>query len=123
MTYRKRFGVGLVSGLLATCCHILLMSAVAYPQDKTLQLDALVQNLAERGQFSGSILVSEHGKVIYQRGFGAADRSKSIPFSANTPSYLASLAKQFTAMGIMMLEEQHKLGYEDPLSKYFPGFP
>src|SRR5205814_2087008 len=36
---------------------------------------------------------------------------------------LASLTKQFTAMAIMMLADQKKLKFEDPLSKFFPEFP
>ncbi|PYS69158.1 MAG: hypothetical protein DMF73_15345, partial [Acidobacteria bacterium] len=44
-------------------------------------------------------------------------------FTPDTPVYLASLTKQFTAMAVMMLAEQHRLSYGDPLSKYFLEFP
>jgi CubicO group peptidase (beta-lactamase class C family) len=92
-------------------------------QTKSAQVDKLIRALAQRGQFSGSVLVAEDGRIIYQRGFGQADSKRGIVFSPQTPTYLASLTKQFTAMGIMMLAEQHKLSYNDPLSKYFPEFP
>ena len=35
-------------------------------------------------------------------------------------SELASVSKQFTAMGIVQLEKEGKLSYNDPLTKYFP---
>ena len=82
-----------------------------------------MHTLTLRGQFSGSILVAEQGRIIYERGFGKADIKHNLVFTPDTPVYLASLTKQFTAMAVMMLAEQHKLSYGDPLSKYFPEFP
>jgi CubicO group peptidase (beta-lactamase class C family) len=95
----------------------------AHAQSKAARIDALMRSLAERGQFSGSILVAEHGQMSYERGFGKADVKRNIAFTPNTPVYLASLTKQFTAMAIMMLAERHQLSYSDPLSKYLPEFP
>ena len=92
-------------------------------QTKTARIDQLMHTLTLRGQFSGSILVAEQGRIIYERGFGKADIKHNLVFTPDTPVYLASLTKQFTAMAVMMLAEQHKLSYGDPLSKYFPEFP
>ncbi len=92
-------------------------------QNISLAVDSLMTTLYDRAQFNGSVLVATGGKVIYANGFGIADISKSINFTRKTTSYLASLSKQFTAMAVMMLEEQNKLTYEDKLSKYFPEFP
>jgi hypothetical protein len=44
----------------------------------------------------------------------------------NTPSVkfrLGSLTKQFTAAGILLLEERGKLKVEDPIGKYLPDAP
>ena len=92
-------------------------------QTKAAKIDALMHNLSERGQFSGSILIANHGQIVYEHGFGQADIRRNVAFTPNTPVYLASLTKQFTAMAIMMLAERRKLLYSDPLSKYFPEFP
>jgi CubicO group peptidase (beta-lactamase class C family) len=101
----------------------LLWTTNAEVQSKATRIDALMRSLSERGQFSGSILVAEQGRIIYERGFGKADIKNNIAFTPNTPVYLASLTKQFTAMAIMMLAEQRGLSYGDSLSKYFPEFP
>ena len=95
----------------------------ANAQTKAAKIDTLMGSLSERGQFSGSILVAEHGQIIYEHGFGKADIKRNLAFAPNTPVYLASLTKQFTAMAIMMLEERRQLSYSDHLSKYFPEFP
>src|SRR5215831_273069 len=101
----------------------LLWTTSAEIPSRAARINALMRTLSERGQFNGSILVAEHGRVIYEHGFGKADIRRNIDFTPSTPVYLASLTKQFTAMAIMMLGERHQLSYRDPLSKYFPEFP
>jgi len=36
---------------------------------------------------------------------------------------IGSVGKQFTAVAVMMLANEHKLGLDDPLSKYLPEVP
>ena len=99
------------------------VSANCIAQTKSSGIDTLMQTLSKRGQFNGSILIAEHGKVIYENGLGKADIKNNIDFTPATPCYLASLSKQFTAMAVMILTEQKKLSYSDLLYKYFPELP
>ena len=101
----------------------LAMSFAVKAQRLADRLDSLMQALHGRGQFNGSILVSVSGKMVYEKAYGKADLEKNEDFTTSTPCYLASLSKQFTAMGIMMLEEKKLLDFNDPISKYFPEFP
>jgi CubicO group peptidase (beta-lactamase class C family) len=96
------------------------INAYALPTDTTKALDRLLTDLSQRGQFNGSILVAINGKVIYRNGFGEANSALHQRFTPETLSCLASLSKQFTAMAIMMLAEQHRLNYDDPVTKYLP---
>ncbi|GJM31510.1 MAG: penicillin-binding protein 4* [Saprospiraceae bacterium] len=77
----------------------------------------------ENGLFNGTILVDEQGQVIYDKAWGYADFQSKKPLTNDAAFYLASVSKQFTTMAVMMLKEQGKLSYDDPLSKYFPEFP
>ncbi len=70
-----------------------------------------------------TVLVAENGHIIYKNGFGSANHKTGETFTVATPCYIGSLSKQFTAMGIMILKEQGKLVYEDPVKKYFPELP
>ncbi|MFC1562104.1 serine hydrolase domain-containing protein [candidate division KSB1 bacterium] len=70
-----------------------------------------------------AIAVISQGIIIHKRGYGLADIDRKIPFTTGTSSYLGSVSKQFTAMGIMMLQEQEKLQYDDTIQKYFPDTP
>jgi CubicO group peptidase (beta-lactamase class C family) len=68
----------------------------------------------------GVVCVVDHGKVIYRKGFGLADIQRKVPNNPELKYDVASIAKQFTAMCIALLEEQGKLTAEDNLKKFYP---
>src|SRR5258705_2018181 len=74
-------------------------------------------------QFNGTILVAEKGKPIYQQAFGYADYNSKRMLNDSSVFELASVSKQFTAMGIMILKDRKLLSYENNIKKYFPQLP
>jgi len=74
-------------------------------------------------RFNGNVLVARGGQILYQQALGYADFNTKRLLNDSSIFELASLSKQFTAMGIMILEEEKKLGFDDELKKYFPDFP
>jgi CubicO group peptidase (beta-lactamase class C family) len=85
-------------------------------------LDQYLKRLEAYG-FSGSLLVAKNGQIFLSRGYGLADRERSIPVTTTTLFEGASLNKQFTAAAIMKLAEMEKLRVEDSISKYFDNVP
>jgi CubicO group peptidase (beta-lactamase class C family) len=73
--------------------------------------------------FSGVLLVADSGKVVYHKAFGFKNFDTKEPIDTASIFELASVSKQFTSMIIMMLKEEGKLSYDDPLEKYIPGLP
>lgn len=73
--------------------------------------------------FSGAVLVAKDGEIFLSKGYGLADRERSVPVTADTKFEGASLNKQFTAAAAMKLEEMGKLRVEDPITKYFDNVP
>jgi len=71
----------------------------------------------------GAVLVSEHGKVIYEKGFGFSNVSAKELFTPSIPCYIGSMSKQFTATGIVILAEKGALGYDQSIRQYFPDLP
>jgi CubicO group peptidase (beta-lactamase class C family) len=92
------------------------------PADRTKEIGNLMSTLYERGQFNGAVLVAQQGDVIYRKALGKANLQTATNFTPETPSDIGSLTKQFTAMAIMILAEQSKVSYDDPVSKYIPEF-
>ncbi len=73
--------------------------------------------------FSGVVLLADNGEPIYHKAFGYKDFRNRIPLDTGDVFELASVSKQFTAMVIMMLEEEGLLQYDDPMEKYLPDLP
>ncbi len=86
-------------------------------------IDRLLRGLDEKGKFNGVVLVSEHSKVIYKKGFGYANYEEKKPNNVQSCFRLGSITKQFTAMAIMILSDRGKLSYEDDIRKYLPTLP
>lgn len=102
---------------------ILFSFFVASAQNKTAELDKLMNQAHANGVFNGTVLVAENGKVIYRKAFGYANKETKQLLKPEFCFDLASVSKQFTAMGIMILKERNKLSYDDKIMKYFPEFP
>ena len=102
---------------------LILISSMSIAQSKVEQIDQLISTYEEYGQFNGSVLVSDQGKVIYKKGFGMANMEWGIPNQPNTKHRLGSITKQFTAMLILQLVAEGKLDLQEPIITYLPDYP
>ncbi|MDN3724810.1 serine hydrolase [Aequorivita sp. SDUM287046] len=100
----------------------LLSTIAAISQNKTKQIDALLNKYAEYGQFNGSALIVQQEKVIYKNGLGMANMEWDMPNAPDTKHRLGSITKQFTAMLIMQLVAEGKLDLQAPISNYLPDY-
>jgi len=87
------------------------------------EIDQIVNALYENEQFSGAVLVSVKGEIIYENTVGFADLKDSTPINLDTKFRIASFTKPFTAMLILQLVEDGKLELDGKLTDYLPGFP
>ncbi|WP_230407225.1 serine hydrolase domain-containing protein [Pontibacter cellulosilyticus] len=87
------------------------------------RLDSAFTYLHKRKGFNGTMLVTKYDQVIYKGAFGYSDFKQKDTLSTETAFQLASVSKQFTAMAVMMLQEQGKLQYDDSVQQYIPDFP
>ena len=86
-------------------------------------LDAFASKLASRDRFSGVVVVEQHGKRLYEKAFGLADRDARIPIRLNTPFVFASQGKMFTAVAILQLVESGKVALDAPIGQYLTDYP
>jgi CubicO group peptidase (beta-lactamase class C family) len=87
------------------------------------RVDSLMESVVAPDGPGAAVGVVWQGAFIHKKGYGLADLDKKIPFTAETPCYLASVSKQFTCMAAMILQEEGKLSYTGRLRKYFPEAP
>jgi CubicO group peptidase (beta-lactamase class C family) len=89
----------------------------------TAQIDTLLTQMTNNQQFSGSVLVAQGGQILLNKGYSMANWDTQTPASPDTRFYLGSLTKAFTAMAIMILQEQGKLHVQDALCAYIANCP
>ncbi|OUS10250.1 serine hydrolase [Nonlabens dokdonensis] len=100
----------------------LLLSVYSYSQmNKEQRIDSLFTAMNQNNEFNGVVLFAEDGNIIFKKAYGYANFETNEPLSTESIFDLASVSKQFTAMGIVILNEQRKLEIQDPISKYLPS--
>ncbi len=109
--------------LLALAALALACPAAAQPLTaaESAAIDALVTKaLAETQVPSASIAIVRGGEIVLTRAYGKA--SAAIPVARpDLPYQIASNSKQFTAMALLLLEDEGKLHLDDKVAKYLPG--
>jgi CubicO group peptidase (beta-lactamase class C family) len=65
-----------------------------------------------------AVAVARRGVIIWEEGFGLADREKKIPATENTAYPLASISKTFTATALMILAERGLVDLDAPVNDY-----
>jgi len=118
---------GFISSIIILINLIVSINLHAQEKNKIPGLDNYISNIFRSLQIDtmpgASVLVSQNGDIIYQKGFGYADIEKKIPVTPDTKFKIGSISKQFTAVAILKLQEEGKIKTEDKLSKYIPDFP
>jgi len=117
---RHRIKTNQIIIVLGLFCFIPFTTLSA--QDKSEQIDQLVQSYTDIHEFNGTVLVAKKGKILLQRGYGFANIELGVHNTIDTKFRIASLTKQFTAMLIMQLKQSGKLSLNDPISKFLPYF-
>src|SRR5436190_14941782 len=67
--------------------------------------------------------VSLSGEEVFEKSFGLADLEFNVPNTPQTIFESGSVAKQFTAASIVLLQQDGKLSLDDPVRKYIPELP
>jgi len=96
----------------------------AAAQNPESKIDSLLSGVFEdRNGPGGVFLVTKSGKTIYEKSFGKANLELNVDLNTENVFQIGSMTKQFTAIAVLMLEEQGKLKVGDPVSKYIPDYP
>ena len=64
------------------------------------------------------VAVARDGEILWEEGFGLADREKNIPATPHTMYPLASISKPLTATGLMVLVERGLVNLDSPINDY-----
>lgn len=95
----------------------------AVPLPGETEVDALMTEY-DRADSPGAVVgVIEDGKVVFAKGYGMANLPHSVPITPDTRFNVGSIAKQFTAFALALLESRGQLSIDDPARRYLPELP
>ncbi|MDJ1486150.1 serine hydrolase domain-containing protein [Cytophagaceae bacterium YF14B1] len=83
----------------------------------------ILKDFNDKSGPGGVFMIAHHGKPVYQKAFGKANLELGDNLSVDNVFQLGSMTKQFTAVAILLLEQQGKLSIVDTISKYIGGYP
>jgi CubicO group peptidase (beta-lactamase class C family) len=131
----KTFSRFFLSFLLLVSIFTVSLPQIGYAQASTqtqvstdlqTRLAAIEQKVEARRKELGipglSLAIVKDGEVIFSKGFGYKDFSKQVPVTQDTQFAIGSATKAFTALSILMSQQEGKLNLDDSPKKYLPYF-
>ena len=83
----------------------------------------IADRLAGLDSFAGSMIVARDGEEPWTYIAGPFSKNDARPITLETPMFLASAGKMFTAVGILQLVEKGQVELDAPLARYLPDYP
>ena len=126
MNFDEGHSMKLMIRTLAAACMLLASSSLLVAQgalsaDVQAKVDAAVGDaLTKTGVPSASVGIVQGGRVVFTKAYGNARLNPTVAATADLRYAVGSISKQFTAACILLLQEEGKLGIDDPIAKYFP---
>lgn len=107
-----------------TCFFLTLFAAMSSPhKGLDTKVDSLLRAHYGPEDPGGAIAVISGEGVLLKKCFGMMDLARNQNVDEHTLFDIASVAKQFTAFAILLLEEQGQLNLDDNVRKYIPELP
>lgn len=81
-----------------------------------------IDSLVAQEKFNGSISISQHQQSLYEKFSGFESFKTKKKLDENSVFAIASISKQFTAVQILLLQDENKLNTTDFVSQFLPEF-
>ncbi|WP_079242977.1 serine hydrolase domain-containing protein [Chryseobacterium indologenes] len=108
--------------LLSFVTHTINAQTLSKGYEK--KIDSIIQTeFGNKNEPGGVFLITRNGKNLYRKAFGKANLELNVDMMPDNVFQIGSMTKQFTAVAILLLEQQGKLSVTDPVSKYIKDYP
>ena len=87
------------------------------------RIDSVLAPWAGTDRPGCAVGVSHRGRTVLERAYGMADLASGAPMTPATVVHSASLAKQVTALAVMLLVRDGKLSLDDDVRRWLPKLP
>ena len=88
------------------------------------KVDTFIKAEMAKNRIPGlALAVIKEGRIVKAKGYGLANVELNVPATADTVFPIASITKPFTALAIMTLVEDGKVGLDEKIGKYLTNAP
>jgi len=103
--------------------EIVLRKAEPVATDPSTRVDQLMTPYSGHDTPGVVVGVLDRGRIAFERAYGMADLSFGIAHEVDTPTNIGSVTKQFTAMAILLLQNDGLLSLDDEVRKHITELP
>lgn len=116
-----RTKVGVFALTLATVMATIVCVGQPAERARDLRADEITSAIRKTAgsRVWGAVLVAKEGQVVYFKGFGDAAPDRG-PITPESLFDIGSVSKQFTAAGVLKLQQSGKLSLDAPAASFFP---
>src|ERR1044072_985325 len=122
---KKAIVISLVALLLNSASPIVFAQTLRAASEKEFNAayDAQIRKtMATFPDLPGiAIVVIKDDRPIFVRAYGMADKEAGVKADTDTLYYIASSTKSFTALAAATVDQEGKIKFSDPMTKYTPG--
>lgn len=111
--------------VLSVLAFMLINQCTVYGQlasDTAAKISALFASYGN-DEPGGVLEIRRGGQPLYRKVFGVTNLEQPSPIHGSTAFVAASVTKQFTAAGVLLLVKDKKLSLEDDIRSYIPELP
>ncbi len=97
--------------------------AAQLPANASARIDSILASYASTTSPGCIVGVGQNGQQVYAKAYGMANLEYSVPLTPESISESGSVAKQFTAAALALLQLEGKLSIDDDIRRYLPEVP
>ncbi|WP_447761376.1 serine hydrolase domain-containing protein [Sphingopyxis panaciterrae] len=98
-------------------------SDAGFATEPLQELRLFLQTVVGNGNLPGAVILLARGnKLVLHEAIGQSDIDQPAPLRTDAIFRLYSMTKPFTAVAMLLLYEEGKWRFDDPLSKHLPEF-
>ena len=103
---------------------VIVLSCLIHKSARADKVDDYIKTEMEKRQIPGlALTIILDGKETKTAAYGFANLELKVPVQPETVFEIGSITKQFTAAGILLLQQEGKLSVDDRINKFFASLP